>query len=48
LFEVNTLILIANDLGFLNDSKITPMVNLAAEVGRILNGLITSLKKKSK
>jgi four helix bundle protein len=41
LFEVETQLLLANDLGFVGD--ITPELELSSELGKILNGLIRKL-----
>ena len=41
--EVETQTLIAMRLGYLTDRRCQEVLNLAAEVGRLLNGLITSL-----
>jgi four helix bundle protein len=41
--EVETQTLIAKRLGYLNDRRCQEVLNLAAEVGRLLNGLMTSL-----
>ncbi len=46
LSEVETQILIARNLGYIVDEELTPLLNIAAEVGRILNGLLASLKDK--
>ena len=45
LSEVETQVLIANNLDYLNQNETTQLLDLASEVGRILNGLITSMKK---
>jgi len=42
--EVETQILIARDLGYMNQNQTETLLNAAAEVGRILNGLLASLK----
>ena len=41
LFEVETQLLIAKDLGFVDE--VTPELELSAELGKILNGLIRKL-----
>ena len=41
--EVETQTLIATRLGYLTDRRCQEVLNLAAEVGRLLNGLMTSL-----
>ena len=43
LLEVETQILIAGRLGYLNDESVTKLNELASEVGRLINGLINSL-----
>jgi four helix bundle protein len=46
LLEVETQITIAQGLGYLPQELCEPLLRQCAEVGRILNGLITSLKHK--
>jgi four helix bundle protein len=46
LMEVKTQILIALDLKYLDDSTAGSLLELSAETGRIINGLIRSLKSK--
>ena len=46
LAEVETQIIIAQNLGYLNAAETEPVMKIIAEVGRLLNGLLTSLKKK--
>jgi four helix bundle protein len=46
LAEVETQIVIAQNLGYLNAAEVEPVMEIIAEVGRLLNGLLTSLKKK--
>ena len=48
LSEVETQILIARNLGYISEDDLNPLLHLAAEVGRILNGLIASLKEKNR
>ncbi|HTW58222.1 MAG TPA: four helix bundle protein [Terriglobales bacterium] len=43
LMEVETQILIARDLGYLRQDEGENLLGVAAEVGRILNGLLSSL-----
>ncbi len=43
LSEVETQIIIANNLGYLNDSDSQSLSAMVAEVGRVLNGLISSV-----
>ena len=45
LLEVETQLIIACDLGYLTRSETQRLLKLSAEVGRILNGLIASLKE---
>lgn len=44
LFEVETQLIIANDLGFIDD--ITSEIEGIAELSKVLNGLIRSLKRR--
>jgi len=46
LLEVETQIFIATNLGYLNQSQAGPLFNRVSEIGRILNGLIKSLKDR--
>jgi four helix bundle protein len=46
LMEVETQILIARDLNYLDQSQSDSLLNAAAEVGRILNGLLASLSSR--
>ena len=43
LFEVETQLLIARDLGYVDDWHASELLTLTAELGRILNGLLNSL-----
>ena len=43
LMEVETQILIARDLGYLDQNQSDSLINDTSEVGRILNGLLASL-----
>lgn len=43
LLEVETQVLIAQDLGYLQPDDAKELLNQSGEVGRVLNGLITSL-----
>ncbi len=45
LLEVETQILIAGNLGYLNGAEVEGLSTRCAEVGRILNGLLASLQK---
>ncbi len=42
--EVETQILMARDLRYLEQNQSDPLLSATAEVGRILNGLLASLK----
>jgi four helix bundle protein len=44
--EVETQILIAKRLNYLNDAQTEKLMNLANEVGRLINGLSNSLENK--
>jgi four helix bundle protein len=44
--EIETQILIARDLDYLGQKETDQILNLSAELGRILNGLINSIRKK--
>jgi four helix bundle protein len=46
LAEIETQILIAKDLDYLNEIDMNHILNLSAEVGRVLNGLLSSLREK--
>ncbi|HEX9882344.1 MAG TPA: four helix bundle protein [Desulfobaccales bacterium] len=46
LAEVETQMTIAQNLGYLNAEVVSRILDLSAEVGRILNGLLASLKSK--
>ena len=48
LVEVETQILIAGDLKYLTDSEIESILEQSAETGRIINGLMRSLRDKLK
>src|SRR5580658_8998335 len=47
LMEVETQILVAQDLGYLEQNQSQSLLSATAEVGRILNGLLASLPKRS-
>jgi four helix bundle protein len=47
LSEVETHILIARNLNYLTNTEIDHIMELAAEVGRLLNGLLAAIKKRS-
>ena len=46
LMEIETQILIAEDLGYLDSTKSVPLLERTAEIGRILNGLLRALPNK--
>jgi len=46
LSEVETQVLIARKLDYIDDEVSNSLLNLSAEVGRILNGLLASLRNK--
>ena len=45
LAEVETQIIIAQNLGYLDATETEPVMGMIAEVGRLLHGLIASIKK---
>ncbi|MGO8762301.1 MAG: four helix bundle protein [Desulfobaccales bacterium] len=45
LAELETQVIIARNLGFLEEAKMNQVLEQAGELGRILNGLLASLKK---
>jgi len=46
LFEAETQIIIAQRLGYATVEQIRPLLELVAEVGRMIHGLIASLERK--
>jgi four helix bundle protein len=46
LAEIETQILIAKDLDYLSEIDMNHILDISAEVGRVLNGLLNSLMKK--
>ena len=46
LAEVETQLLIAINLGFIKNEEVTHIIQLIANVGRLLHGLIAAIKKK--
>jgi four helix bundle protein len=48
LYEVETQIIIANNLNYLSDNMRDALVEKISELGRILNGFITSLQLRKK
>ena len=48
LMEVETQILVAQDLGYFDQNQSEALLSATAEVGRILNGLLASLSKRSR
>ena len=47
LWEVETQIIIARKLDYLSEAEMNDILELSAEVGRILNGLLSSLKAQN-
>ena len=47
LAEVETQIIIAQNLGYLSNKETEQVIDMTSEIGRLLHGLITSIKKKS-
>ncbi len=47
LAEVETQIIIAKNLGYLSKEETEQLIEMTSEVGRLLHGLITSIKRKS-
>lgn len=45
LLELETLALLASDLKYIDASKARELLNLSAEVGKVLNGLLSSISK---
>jgi four helix bundle protein len=45
LAELETQIMIARNLSYLNEPVAADLLNICAEVGRVLNGLISSMTK---
>jgi len=45
LLEMETLILIAGNLNYLKENQLAELLDLSAEVGKILNGLLSSIAK---
>jgi four helix bundle protein len=48
LMEVETQILMARDLGYINSEQTATLLQVAAEAGRLLNGLFSSLPNSRK
>ncbi len=46
LSELETQILIASNLNYLGEAETAKLLDLSSEVGRILNGLLSSMKKQ--
>jgi four helix bundle protein len=46
LLEAETHVLLAERLGYLNSTQTTPVLTVAAEIGRMLRGLMASLDRK--
>lgn len=47
LMEVETQVLIAFDLGFINQTKCDSLIALSSRVGKLINGLMRSLRQRS-
>jgi len=47
LVEIETQLLIAQDLEYLSSAKAQTLLGTAEELGRVLNGLIASIKKRA-
>ena len=47
LMEVETQVLIAEDLGYLEKQEVMDFLERSAEMGRIVNGLMKSLRRKA-
>jgi four helix bundle protein len=47
LMEVETQLLIAQDLGYLTAESVDQLLKQSAEIGRLANGLLTTLKKST-
>ena len=47
LMEVETQILIGRDLGYLENEAVSALLTESAEAGRIINGLMRSLRRKT-
>ena len=47
LMEVETQILIGQDLGYLGNEAVSALLTESAEAGRIINGLMRSLRRKT-
>jgi len=45
LAELQTQIILGKELGFLSEKEMDAFLNKAAEVGRLINGLLSSLKR---
>ncbi len=43
--EIETQLIIAENLGYLQSKQTRPLLEGAAELGRVLNGLIASIKR---
>jgi four helix bundle protein len=48
LFEVETQVIVAHNLSYLSDAQCETLIANISELGRILNGLITSLQNRKK
>jgi four helix bundle protein len=48
LYEMQTQVELAMDLGYLDDKRASELLDQASEVGRLINGLITSMGRSTK
>jgi len=48
LYEVETQVIVASNLGYIQAEQLELMIERISELGRILNGLITSLQSRKK
>ena len=48
LFEVETQVIVAHNLSYLSDAQCEMLIANISELGRILNGLISSLQRRKK
>jgi four helix bundle protein len=46
LFEVETQVIVANNLDYFSDAQLEALIEKVSELGRVLNGLITSLQQR--
>jgi four helix bundle protein len=48
LFEVETQVIVATDIGYLSNDQRTILIDKVSELGRILNGLINSVQNRKR